>query len=89
MPYSHDEIRHLLGRCICGGLSCILVGPPGVGKTGLVRQAAEDCGIPADAFLALNLSAVLPMATLAHLGASVSKNPFSLVPTDTTGVRQS
>jgi restriction system protein len=40
-------------------------------------------------FMDFNLSAVVPAATLDHLGAAVSKNPYALVAADTTGVRRS
>jgi hypothetical protein len=40
------------------------------------------------AFLAFDLSAVVPALTLAHLGAAVSKNPFALVSAERTGVRR-
>lgn len=40
-------------------------------------------------FLAINLSAVVPAATLEHLGAAVSKDPFGLVAVDRAGVRRS
>jgi len=40
-----------------------------------------------DEFVQFDLSAVQPEATLQHLGASVSKNPFGLVQADTKGVR--
>ncbi|MGD8166654.1 hypothetical protein ACEXOS_005485 [Herbiconiux sp. P16] len=40
------------------------------------------------AFLELDLSAVTPSATLEHLRAVVSKNPFALTPITTTGVRR-
>ena len=49
----------------------------------LVAVAAER-----DTFLSFDLSAVVPSATLAHLGAAVSKNPWALVAADTTGVRR-
>lgn len=39
-------------------------------------------------FMAINLANVVPEATLQHLGASVSKNPFSLVAANPTGVRR-
>lgn len=39
-------------------------------------------------FLSYNLSAVDPVATLNHLGASISKNPYGLVPTNSKGVRR-
>ncbi|MEM7048639.1 MAG: hypothetical protein AAF604_03225 [Acidobacteriota bacterium] len=41
-----------------------------------------------DQFLELNLSAVVPTASLEHLGAVISKNPFGLVTVDASGVRQ-
>ncbi len=49
-----------------------------------VATAAER-----DAFLKINLENVIPAATLEHLGASVSKNPFGLVPARVKGVRRS
>ncbi|HZJ07935.1 MAG TPA: hypothetical protein VFD59_21105, partial [Nocardioidaceae bacterium] len=39
-------------------------------------------------FLSFDLSAVVPTATLDHLGAAVSKNPWTLTPADTSGVRR-
>lgn len=39
-------------------------------------------------FLKINLANVVPEATLQHLGASLSKNPFGLVATNPTGVRR-
>ena len=46
-------------------------------------------GAERDSFLEFDLSSVVPAATLAHLGAAISKNPFGLVPADTTGIRRS
>jgi hypothetical protein len=40
------------------------------------------------AFLAFDLSAVVPALTLEHLGAAVSKNPFGLVGVEGTGIRR-
>ena len=40
-------------------------------------------------FIAFDLSAVVPVATLDHLGASVSKNPHGLVAADTRGIMKS
>lgn len=40
------------------------------------------------AFLKINLANVIPEATLQHLGASLSKNPFGLVAANPTGVRR-
>lgn len=42
-----------------------------------------------ETFLAFELSAVVPALTLARLGAAVSKNPYSLVATERSGVRRS
>lgn len=40
-------------------------------------------------FMEFNLAAVVPQATLEHLGASMSRNPFGLVAADTSGIRRS
>lgn len=40
-------------------------------------------------FLAFNLSAIVPALTLGRLGAAVSKNPYSLVAAERSGVRRS
>lgn len=48
-----------------------------------VSAAAER-----EVFIGFDLSAVVPAATLQHLGAAVSKNPFGLDPADTKGVRR-
>jgi restriction system protein len=45
-------------------------------------------GAEREAFMRFDLSAVVPQATLAHLGAAVSKNPYSLAAADTKGVRR-
>ena len=45
-------------------------------------------GADRDTFMGFDLSAVVPTATLEHLGASVSKNPHGLVAADTSGVRR-
>ena len=49
----------------------------------LVAVAAER-----NTFVEFDLAAVVPTATLKHLGAAVSKDPYALVPADTTGVRR-
>ncbi len=49
-----------------------------------VAAAAER-----DSFLKFNLGAVVPAATLEHLGAAVSKNPYGLVEVSSSGVRKS
>lgn len=54
-------------------------------RTALVAVAAER-----DSFMDIDLSNVVPLATLEHLNAQVSKNPFGLVAIDTSkGVRSS
>lgn len=39
-------------------------------------------------FTGFDLSSVVPAATLAHLGAAVSKNPHGLAPADLSGIRK-
>ena len=59
---------------------------PATGKVGykpFVAVAAER-----DAFLELVLEKVVPKQTLKHLGASLSKDPRSLVEADTSGIRK-
>ncbi|HCF94556.1 MAG TPA: hypothetical protein DEW46_05805 [Verrucomicrobia bacterium] len=45
-------------------------------------------GSARDTFIKFDLSSVVPLATLDHLGAAVSKNPYELVPIDPKGVRK-
>lgn len=54
-----------------------------VGWTPFVIAGAER-----DAFLALELASVVPHATLTHLGAALSKNPFKLERAQRQGVRR-
>jgi restriction system protein len=45
-------------------------------------------GVERAAFMSFDLANIVPLATLQHLGASVSKNPFDLVGIDDSqGVR--
>ncbi|MDD1478671.1 hypothetical protein [Arthrobacter sp. H16F315] len=60
---------------------------PATGKETYIPFAAV--GAPRDAFSEIDLSAVVPAATLEHLGAAVSKNPLGLVPANGSGVRRS
>jgi restriction system protein len=46
-------------------------------------------GAERESFLGFDLSNVVPAATLAHLGASVSKNPYGLVAVNASGIRRS
>lgn len=57
----------------------------GINKNALFVAAAAE----RDTFLTFQLANVDPKATLEHLGASVSKNPFELVEADSQGVRRS
>lgn len=41
-----------------------------------------------EAFMAFDLSAVVPAMTLGRLGGAVSKNPYALIPAERTGVRR-
>jgi len=60
---------------------------PATGKMGFIPFAAVAA--KREVFLEINLSAVVPKSTLDLLGAAVSKNPYELIATDTTGVRRS
>jgi restriction system protein len=60
---------------------------PATGLEGYVLFVAA--GAERDSFLELDLSNVVPAATLSHLGAAVSKNPFNLVAADASGIRSS
>lgn len=60
---------------------------PATGQEGFILFVAV--GGERESFLELNLSSVVPAATLSHLGASVSKNPFGLVAADSKGIRRS
>lgn len=60
---------------------------PATGREGYIPFVAA-CA-ERDSFLALNLSNVLPAATLGHLGAAVSKSPYDLVSADASGIRRS
>ena len=59
---------------------------PSTGKKGFIPFAAVAA--ERDSFLELDLSAVVPQNVLEHLGASLSKNPYGLVPSVTSGVRR-
>lgn len=60
---------------------------PATGLAGFIPFVAM--GVGRYDFMKVNLSNVVPAATLAHFGASISKNPFGLVPANTSGVRKS
>ena len=60
---------------------------PATGRDRFILFVAT--GAEREAFLELNLSNVVPIATLVRLGASISKNPFGLVAADASGIRSS
>ncbi|MDO8950930.1 MAG: hypothetical protein Q8S43_08730 [Actinomycetota bacterium] len=60
---------------------------PATGREGYVPFVAV-CA-ERDSFLELDLSNVIPAATLGHLGAASSKNPYELVAADASGIRRS
>lgn len=60
---------------------------PATGREAYIAFVAV--GAERNSFLELNLSKVVPAATLGLLGAAVSKNPFDLFAADTSGVRRS
>jgi restriction system protein len=59
---------------------------PATGKKEYVPLVAVSAS--RDRFMEVELSAVVPAATLEHLGAAVSKSPFDLVPASGAGVRR-
>lgn len=59
---------------------------PGTGKP--VYVPFVFVGAERGSFLDLDLSAVVPSAALARLGASVSKNPYGLMPAVQAGIRR-
>jgi restriction system protein len=60
---------------------------PATGNETYIPFAA--LGVSREAFSGIDLSAVVPAATLEHLGAAVSKNPLGLTPANVSGVRRS
>jgi restriction system protein len=62
-------------------------GDPATGKVGFI----PFIGVSAEksAFMEFDLSNVVPLATLKHLGAALAKDPVNLAAADVTGVRKS
>ena len=60
---------------------------PATGREAYIPFVAA--GAEREAFLKFDLSRIVPTATLSHLGAAVSKNPFELVPANVSGIRKS
>ena len=59
---------------------------PATGKEEYVPLVAVSAS--RERFMEIDLSAVIPAATLEHLGAAVSKSPFDLAPASGAGVRR-
>lgn len=60
---------------------------PATGKSGFI--AFVGASSEKDSFMEFDLSNLVPLATLKHLGAVISKDPVSLVAVDVSGVRKS
>ena len=60
---------------------------PATGRSSFVPLVA--LAVSREAFMKIDLGKIQPSATLAHFGASVSKNPYDLTPANTSGVRKS
>ncbi len=58
----------------------------GTGRRGAVPLLFA--GAEREAFLAFNLSSIVPEKTLARMGGVASKNPYGLVPAERSGVRR-
>lgn len=60
---------------------------PATGISGFILFVAV--GAERESFIKFDLANVVPLATLNHLGASVSKNPHGLEAADSSGIRKS
>jgi len=60
---------------------------PATGRSGFVPLVA--LAVSREDFMKIELGNVQPAATLTHFGASISKNPYGLIPANTSGVRRS
>lgn len=60
---------------------------PATGRPSFIPLVAY--AVSRDEFMKIEIGSIQPSATLAHFGASVSKNPYGLNPANTTGVRRS
>jgi restriction system protein len=60
---------------------------PATGRSSFIPLVA--LAVSRDEFMKIELRNIQPAATLAHFGASISKNPFGLIPANTSGVRRS
>lgn len=60
---------------------------PATGRPSFIAFVA--LAVSREEFMKIDLGKIQPSATLAHFGASVSKNPYGLTPANTSGVRRS
>lgn len=60
---------------------------PATGKLGFIPFVAASA--EKTSFMEFDLANVVPLATLQHLSASITKDPIALLATDVTGVRRS
>ncbi len=60
---------------------------PATGKSGFIPFVGVSS--EKDSFMEFDLSNLVPLATLKHLGAAISKDPINLVAVDVSGVRKS
>ena len=60
---------------------------PATGKSGFIPFVGASA--EKESFMEFDLSSVVPLATLKHLGAVISKDPINLIAVDVSGVRKS
>lgn len=60
---------------------------PATGHSSFVPLVAW--AVSREEFMKIELANIQPAATLSHFGASISKNPFGLIPANSSGVRRS